>query len=155
MFEKELNVIQVAYVKRKKSHRINNISQSLCWLELLGKSLCFLHQLHQPVRVNCWLFSSWIFYLAGFSKCEMYIADFVGFYLLSLSILSESHAPRGKEVLISQISSSSNLFMNNYMVEWKEDEYLVNWLRYISLNGGSKCSGEKVCLFRWFLLHSL
>lgn len=41
VFGKELNVIQVAYVKRKKSHRINNISQSLCWLELLGKSLWF------------------------------------------------------------------------------------------------------------------
>lgn len=68
VFGKEVNVIQVTFVKRRKVIE-KIIFQILCvGLSFWARVCVLLHQLHQQVRVNCWLCSCWTSYLADFSK---------------------------------------------------------------------------------------
>lgn len=95
-------MIKVVCMKRGKVIE-EVIFQSFCiGLNCWARVCVLLHQLHQQLRMNFWVYSCWVFYLTVFSKCVLQISLFSACFLPSA--LSESHATRGKEVLISQMS---------------------------------------------------
>ena len=76
VFGKEGNVIKVAWVKRGKVIEEIIFLSSYAGLNCWARVCVLLHQLHQQFRINCWVYSCWMFDLTVFSKCILQISLF-------------------------------------------------------------------------------
>lgn len=98
MFGKEVNVIVVECMKRGKVIEEELFQSFFIGLNCWARVCVLLHQLHQELKVNCWVYSCWMFHLTVFSEGVLQISLFSACFLLS--VLSGSHATR----MISQTS---------------------------------------------------